>query len=569
MKVRFGVSALAFLSMIVSACSPSGLGSSASPPSEESRRAIERTLVLTTSSQPVTLLGRGLNVAAVGSTPNLPPQLFHAALALYDDQSLPQPQLAETLPQLGTDSWKVFPDGRMETTWRLRPNLTWHDGAPLVADDVAFSIPVRVALKTPGDTGGAKLGPLIDEVTAPDARTVVVRWSKPFPLAGESEWQPLPRHILGPFFEQMPPETFANLPYFSTEFVGAGPYRLGRWEPGAFIEGVAFPGYVNGKPKIERVNLVWISDSNTAVAQLLSGTVHLATDGVIAFEQATVLKREWAARGEAGFLLSVAAAIPSARTQFKTEYTNPTAILDVRVRQAIAHAIDKQAIVDGVLDGDPRSIADSLVLPHEPFFQEVDKVVTKYPLDLRRTEQLMAEAGFRKDDAGFYSQNGIRLNTSIQGVAGARERAALIVSDSWKNAGIEAPPRIISVAQSAGGELETTFPAFAIDIGTGTPLGRFNKDQIATAATRWSGGNKSGYSDPEYERLHPIFTGALDRNERNQAAVQMMKLLSDQAAVFPLYYNSQIVAHAGSLVGPRSGKDHQAAFKIEEWYWQQ
>src|SRR5688572_4007970 len=62
-------------------------------------------------------------------------RLFNASLALMDSSGEIRPYLAETLPQLNTDSWRVNPDGTMVTTYRLRPNLTWHDGHALSADD--------------------------------------------------------------------------------------------------------------------------------------------------------------------------------------------------------------------------------------------------------------------------------------------------------------------------------------------------------------------------------------------------------------------------------------------------
>jgi peptide/nickel transport system substrate-binding protein len=65
--------------------------------------------------------------------------LFNATLALIDDKAVPRAQLVNSLPQLNSDTWRVFPDGRMETTYRLKPNLTWHDGQPLTADDFVFS----------------------------------------------------------------------------------------------------------------------------------------------------------------------------------------------------------------------------------------------------------------------------------------------------------------------------------------------------------------------------------------------------------------------------------------------
>ena len=62
-----------------------------------------------------------------------PYRALNAGLAINDERELPHPYLAEALPELNSDTWRVFPDGRMETAYRLRPNLTWHDGRPLTA----------------------------------------------------------------------------------------------------------------------------------------------------------------------------------------------------------------------------------------------------------------------------------------------------------------------------------------------------------------------------------------------------------------------------------------------------
>ena len=100
-------------------------------------------------------------------------RLFNAALSLIDGQGTPRPYLAEALPQLNSDSWRVFPDGRMETTYRLRENLTWQDGTPLTAENFVFAYRVykdpalAIFIANPQDE--------IDAVTAPDPRTIVHR----------------------------------------------------------------------------------------------------------------------------------------------------------------------------------------------------------------------------------------------------------------------------------------------------------------------------------------------------------------------------------------------------------
>src|SRR5205823_14465892 len=96
-----------------------------------------RTLPAAIRVEPASIAGKGLKQSSLtlGGTV----RTFNAGLSIIDDHDQPRPYLAETLPTLNTDSWKVNPDGTMETTYKLRPNLTWHDGAPLTADDFAFA----------------------------------------------------------------------------------------------------------------------------------------------------------------------------------------------------------------------------------------------------------------------------------------------------------------------------------------------------------------------------------------------------------------------------------------------
>ena len=91
-------------------------------------------------------------------------RLFNAGLSLRDGDGNFRPYLAEALPRLDTDSWKVFPDGRMETTYRLQPNLAWQDGTPLTADDFAFAYEVY-AWPEIGQAGQAPIA-MIEQVVA-------------------------------------------------------------------------------------------------------------------------------------------------------------------------------------------------------------------------------------------------------------------------------------------------------------------------------------------------------------------------------------------------------------------
>src|SRR4029453_477658 len=104
-------------------------------PSTPSR--ISRTLVIMSGAELPSFAAKPLqslpNPRAAGAV------VLNANLTFIDERGLPQPFLAEGIPQLGTDAWQVFPDGRMETVFRLKTNLTWHDGQPLTAEDYVFA----------------------------------------------------------------------------------------------------------------------------------------------------------------------------------------------------------------------------------------------------------------------------------------------------------------------------------------------------------------------------------------------------------------------------------------------
>src|SRR5581483_8890434 len=125
-------------------------------------------------------------------------RLFNALPVLMDDKAQPRPELLASLPTLNTDSWQVFPDGTMQTSYTLRPNLTWHDGEPLSADDFVFAWQVY----TSPEFGVASLPPMgaISDVVASDPTTFVIHWKSLYPEANtlsssSRELPPLPRHI--------------------------------------------------------------------------------------------------------------------------------------------------------------------------------------------------------------------------------------------------------------------------------------------------------------------------------------------------------------------------------------
>ena len=129
-----------------------------------------RTLVIAIRVEPASIASLPLQSGGVSLTTTR--RIFNATLALYDERGEPLGYLAETLPKLDTATWRLLEDGRMETTYRLKAGLRWHDGAPLTARDAVFGWQVY---STPALGLGASLPlNLIEEVTSTDAQTVLI-----------------------------------------------------------------------------------------------------------------------------------------------------------------------------------------------------------------------------------------------------------------------------------------------------------------------------------------------------------------------------------------------------------
>ena len=506
------------------------------------------------------------------SSSDIQKRLFNASLAMMDPQGTIHPYLAETLPQLNSDTWKVNADGTMETTYRLRPNLTWHDGQPLTSEDFVHAYRIyssRAGLaifqSIPQDR--------MTEVLAPDPRTVVIRWKSLYPDAGSlrfDHFDPLPRHLLETAVDLPDGDALGSLPFWTREYVSAGPYKLVRWEPGTLVEVAAFDGHALGRPKIDRITVKIIPDENTMLTNVLAGNVDISLDNSLRFEHATVLKRDWVSANK-GVVLLEAIQARTGGFQRRPDIVSPSALLDVRVRRAMAHAVDKQGLVNGMFEGEPIPISETILPPSIPYFAELDRAITKYPYDLRRTEQLMTEAGFRRGADGVWigGDNNERMSLTFMSGSGTRnERERAVIADGWRRVGFEVSETQLSASQTTDPQVRATAPGFLTSGASGgeSALMRYVSSQIGNANNRWRGNNYSAWSNPEFDRLYEQFNSTLDRSERTRQAIEMLKLVTDDVAHIVFYHDPGVTAFTSALTGPQVGApDHLLGWNVYEW----
>ncbi len=563
-------SILILLALLVTSACAEPAGRTTSQPGIQGQQPAARasqTLTTAVRYEPVSLAAKPLR--ATGSTADYTVRLFNAELVQRDARDSARPYLTEALPQLNTESWKVNPDGTMETTYKLKPNLTWHDGTPLTAADFVFGWRVY---RTP-ELGLSNSRPqnLMDEVADPDPRTVVIRWRGPYPDAGALAtplFQALPQHILDATLRSGDADAFVNHPYWANQYIGAGPYRLERWEPGAFIEATAFDGHTLGRPKIDRVIVRFFTDENTALTNLLSENVQLAMDRALRYEHVGTLKERWPG-GDKGVVILTPTQWRYMWVQTRPTVVEPKALLDRRVRQALAHTIDKEGLND--LFGGEGAMADTLLPRNVPYFADLDRAITKYPYDPQRAEQLMGEAGFAKGSDGVFAGAGERMSFDFWGDSGSQfEKDLAVVGAGWNRVGFDTRLGVVAAAQFRDIEYRVTFKGvYSTTSGAAAAnrLDNFTSSSIPIPENRWSGSNYAAWSNPEFDRLWADFSTTLDESQRNRQAIEMMRIVSEDVVIMPLFHNFEVAAHYATL----SGVDRNPVFfglmswNVHEW----
>jgi peptide/nickel transport system substrate-binding protein len=414
----------------------------------------------------------------------------------------------------------------------------------------------------------------MDDMSAPDPRTLVIRWSEPFPGAnvlqsGGSRMGlvPFPRHILQSVVQEANFEALGNHPYWTRGFIGLGPYKLDRWELGTFMEAVPFDGHVLGRAKISRLRYQFFDEPNAILAAVKAGAIDIAADA-LTFPLGLELKREWANTG-AGTILIAYTSQRSVIFQSRPDLATPRSLLDLRVRRALAHGIDKVALGEALWAGEVRMI-DTIFAPTLSYYDQIDRAIVKYPFDVRRSEQLMNEAGFTKGADGFYtSPSDGRFSPEVKGGDDLSEHP--ILAAGWRQAGFDMREAVLVGAQAQDPMVRNTFPGIHTSASGAAEtnwLAIFTSSQIGTPENRWRGSNRGGWSNPTYDRLVETFNTTLDPELRIRQRAEIARLLSEELPVVMLSQNPNVTAHINALRGPSTGMvgtTGLSAWNIHEW----
>jgi peptide/nickel transport system substrate-binding protein len=488
-------------------------------------------------------------------------QLVNAALVRGDDQANALAELAEAVPTLENGLWRVFPDGRMETTWRLKDGTLWHDGQPLTSDDLRFTVTLGQdrELAIQGDQAFS----LIEGVATPDSRTITVRWSGPY-IEADTLFShglfsyglavPLPRHLLESAYLAAK-GTFFDLPHWSDEFVGAGPFRLRQFERGSHVLLEANATYVLGRPRIDEIEVRFISTA-TVVPTVIAGELDLTMGRDISIEQGLQIQDQW--RGGRVDFSRVGGGLA-----LYAQFVNPSPVVvaDVRFRRAVLHALDRREMAE-VLQAGVGRVADSYLFPSDREYRETESSLVRYEHDPRRAIQLIEELGYsRSADGRFQTAAGQRLSLEITTTpADFNRKTILSVADYWQRIGIGADVTMIPPQRARDLEYRSNFSGFSL---TGARNGvrtlrNLHSSQAPLPTNNYLGNNTSRYQSPELDALIDTYGKTIPLPDRMRVLGSILHHVSDQLNWMGLTYDvdSTMIGSRLKNAGPVPWNSH-------------
>lgn len=490
-------------------------------------------------------------------------QLVHAALTEVNGQGKLQPLLAEAVPSIENGLWRVLPDGRMETTWKIRAEARWQDRAPLVAEDFVFATVVDQDRDLPISRHGAYQS--IESVEAVDPRSVLVRWKAPYIDADTMFTQAfasaLPRHLLEEAYLKEK-ESFLGLPYWSHEFVGTGPFALREFAPGSHVLVQANDGYAFGRPKVDEIEVRFILDLNTITTNIVAGAVDMTLGRGFSIEQALAVRAQ--------FRDGTVSIAPRSWIVIHPQFINPNPAIigDVEFRRALMYATDRQGLMDS-LQGGQTAVAHVFLSPSEPEYRDVEDAVVRYEYDPRRAAQGIEGLGFAKGSDGAYRDSGgqrLIIELRTYGVK-VSDSATVSISDAWTRLGVTTEPVIVPPQRIRDREYMATFPGFLMyrqpNTASARDVSRLRGSLAPVPENGFVGSNYARYVNPDFDALIDRYLTAIPKAERMQVLRQFVRHISEQLNLMGLFYDAEISIFSNRLQNLTASETR--LWNVHEW----
>jgi peptide/nickel transport system substrate-binding protein len=425
----------------------------------------------------------------------------------FDHDMKPKPQLAT--------AWEVAPDG-LTYTFKLREGVKWHDGKDFTSEDVAFSIGVQKKLHPRGRTTFAQ----VKAIDTPDKHTIVLRLEKPTPYLltalSSAESPVVPKHRYG----DADPLTHVN----NTAPIGTGPYVFKEWVRGSHVIWERNENYWNKSlPHVDRLVARFVLDPAARTIAFETGDVDVGYRTPVPYRDVERLKKNPKITFEENGYAYDPPNIIILEANLENEY-----LKNLKVRQAIAHCINREAICKIVFFGNAVPSAAPIVPYHKDFHNGKP---SPYAFDLVAAAKLLDEAGLAR------VAGGMRFTLTLDYVGDDQRVLGEYLRASMSRAGIGIELR----GQDMGTLVKRIYGerAYALHLAS---ISNLFDPQVGVQRLYWSKNlikgvpfsNGTAYNNPEVDALLEDAAVSLDKQDRVAKWKKIQDIVMQEVPNFPI-----------------------------------
>jgi peptide/nickel transport system substrate-binding protein len=511
---------------------------------------------------------------AVGAKDVAASRIFYEPLAAWDADGNLVPILAAEIPDM--ENGGLAGDG-LSVTWKLKPDVRWHDGVPLTADDLVFNWEYAADPATAAVTVAIYGKVKVEKV---DPLTVRVLFDKPTPDWANAfvgnRGKIIPKHVFAAYKGSQSRGAPANL-----EPIGTGPYRFVSFTPGDLIRGELNPTYHQGnRPHFDTIEMKGGGDSISAArAVLQAGEYDYAWNVLV---EDDILKRlESSGRGHVVTALGGGVEhivlnnsdpwteVDGERSSARTKHP---LLSDPAVRRALALLVDRQSVQDHIYGR--LGVATGNLLDKPERYQSKNM---RWEFDIEKANAVLDAGGWTREPDGIRTKGGKKLKLVFQTATNApRQKIQALVKQACRKAGIDMELKSIpaSVYFSSDVANPDTRSKFYADLemyeansspDPGLFMLQFVSSQIASKENKWQGRNVARWRNGQYDKLYEDAGNEIDPVKRAALFIRMNDLVCNDPVVIPVVSRPKVAAASNTLHMPLSGWDEDL-WNLAEWY---
>jgi peptide/nickel transport system substrate-binding protein len=512
---------------------------------------------------------------AVGTKDQEASRIFYEPLAGWDAEGNLVPMLAAEIPDLENEG--LSRDGK-SVTWKLKPNVRWHDGKPFTADDVVFNWEYAADPATATLTIGTYKDIKVEKV---NDLTVRILFQKPTPYWNDAfvgtRGMIIPKHL----FEAYKGDKSRDAPN-NLKPVGTGPYKFVSFNPGDIVTGELNPDYHEpNRPFFDTIEMKGGGDAVSAArAVMQTGEYDYAWN--LQVEDEILQRLEKGGRGRTEFDQGANiehiqlnntdpwTEVDGERSSAKSKHP---LLSDPAVREALSLLVDRQSVQDHIYGRSGIATGNYLNNP-----EKVRSKNTKWEFNIDKANQVLEAGGWKRGSDGLRAKDGKKLKFLYQtSINALRQKNQAIVKQACQKVGIEIELKSItaSVFFSSDGANPDIYARFSSDLQMYTTtmtepdpgffMNQFTSWEISAKDNKWQRRNIVRWKNDDYDNTYRAAEGELDPVKRAALFIRMNDLVINNRVVIPVVNRPKVQALANKLHAPGSGWDNDL-WNLKDWY---